>query len=170
MVLPTSKRPCPHFRSRGGCPYGKKCGLSHDLGSTSGTRTPLQSSRQSTSSLPAPTTPRTQPGGSGNATLRNVCDFHWNNHRLDRTFRRQDTSRSAEVASEVVGLQSAPENTHNSAERYVGSESLNDPAKMKPLISILTSANQGNLAWVRVIPPPMQGGCLHCYRRRIKPR
>jgi hypothetical protein len=62
-----------------------------------------------------------------------------------------------------VGLHSTqertPENVHNSIKRYLGGGSLNKPADMKPLISILASVNRRNHSWVRVIPPFTQDGC-----------
>jgi hypothetical protein len=42
MATPPPKGPCRLFRSKEGCRYGKKCKFSHDLGSTSGTRTQPQ--------------------------------------------------------------------------------------------------------------------------------
>ena len=62
-----------------------------------------------------------------------------------------------------VGLHSTqegtPENAHNSIKRYLAGGSLNNPADMKSLISILASTNRRNHSWVRVIPPFTQGGC-----------
>ena len=53
-----------------------------------------------------------------------------------------------------VGLHSAqegtPENAHNSIKRYLGGGSLNSPADMKPLASILASVNRRNHSWVCV--------------------
>ena len=55
-----------------------------------------------------------------------------------------------------VGLHSAqegtPENAHNSIKRYLGGGSLNSPADMKPLASILASVNRKNHSWVCVFP------------------
>ena len=62
-----------------------------------------------------------------------------------------------------VGLHSTqegtPENAHNLIKRYLGGGSLNNPADMKPLISILASTNRRNHSWVRAVLPFAQDGC-----------
>jgi len=95
MASPAPRGPCRLFKSTEGCRFGKRCKFSHDLGSTSGTRTPPQSPQQNTSS-PTPNTPRSRAGRSGNPAPRNVCDFYWNtgqcNRGFDCTFRHQNTN------------------------------------------------------------------------------
>ena len=195
MATPPPKDPCRLFRSKEGCRYGKKCKFSHDLGSTSRTRTQPRPPGRNASSSPAPATPRTRSGRTGNSAPRTVCDFYWNtgqcNRGFDCTFKHQkstnpqpggtnvaggidDEEDAANAALEFftvdnltqmagVGLHSTqegtPENAHNSIKRYLGGGSLNNPADMKPLISILASTNRRNHSWVRVIPPFTQGGC-----------
>ena len=46
-----------------------------------------------------------------------------------------------------------PENAHNLIKRYLGGGTLNNPADMKQLISVLASVNRRNHSWVCVIPP-----------------
>ena len=62
-----------------------------------------------------------------------------------------------------VGLHSTqegtPENAHNSIKRYLGGGSLNKPADMRQLISILASVNRRNHLWVCVLPPFKLDGC-----------
>lgn len=93
MAAPPPKGPCRLFRSKEGCRYGKKCKFSHDLGSTSATRTTPQPPGQNTPSSSTPATLRTRSGRSGNTAPRNVCDFYWNtgqcNRGFDCTFRHQ---------------------------------------------------------------------------------
>lgn len=73
-----------------------------------------------------------------------------------------------------VGLHSTqegtPENAHNLIKRYIGGGPLNNPAEMKPLISILASVNRRNHSWVRAIPSFMPGTHLPCCRRWIRLR
>ena len=96
----SSKKPCPHFRSRGGCRSGKKCNFSHNLGSTSGTRIPPQSSRQNVPPSSTLATPSIRSGRGGSAVTGNVCNFYWNtgqcDHGFDCTFthQRQPAPRS----------------------------------------------------------------------------
>ena len=52
-----------------------------------------------------------------------------------------------------------PEEAHNSIKRYLGGGSLNNPAEMKPLITILASINRRNHSWVRIVPPFMPDRC-----------
>ena len=51
-----------------------------------------------------------------------------------------------------VGLhtiqEGTPEVAHNSIKRYLGGGPLDNPAEMKPLISILASVNRRNHSWV----------------------
>lgn len=114
MASPAHNGPCRLFKSKEGCRYGKKCKFSHDLGSTSGGRTPLQSppsSAQSSSSATA----RARPARSGNPAPRNVCDFYWNtgqcNRGFDCTFKHQKNtnpqSRNAGTADKVEGEEDA---------------------------------------------------------------
>jgi len=186
MAAPPPKDPCRLFKSKEGCRFGKRCKFSHDLGSTSGTRTPRSSQHSaSPSPTPTPTSSRNRSGRSGNATPRNVCDFYWNtgqcNRGFDCTFKHQRNtnpqSGGANVTDGVeedvanaalefftmdnltqmagVGLHSTqegtPENAHNSIKRYLGGGSLNTPAEMKPLISILASVNRRNHSWVCLV-------------------
>ena len=183
----SSKKPCPHFRSRGGCRSGKKCNFSHNLGSTSGTRTSLQSSRKNV--------PPSRSGRGGSAVPGDACKSYWNTGRcndgFDCTFIHQkkpaprpgsssvadgagDEEDAANAALDFftmvnltqmagVGLHSTqkgtPEEAHNSIKRYLGGGSLNNPAEMKPLISILASINRRNHSWVRMVPPFMPDRC-----------
>jgi hypothetical protein len=114
MASPAPTGPCRLFRSNEGCRYGKKCKFSHDLGSTSGRRTPLQSppsSAQSSSSA----TPRNRPARSGNPAPRNVCNFYWDtgqcNRGFDCTFKHQKNtnpqSRNPNTAGNVEGEEDA---------------------------------------------------------------
>ena len=84
---------CRLFRTKDGCRYGGKCKYSHDLGSTSATRTPPRPPQPNAQSSQSPATPRTRAGRSGNPAPRNVCDFYWNtgqcNRGFDCTFRHQ---------------------------------------------------------------------------------
>ena len=183
----SSKKPCPHFRSRGGCRSGKKCNFSHNLGSTSGTRTSPQSSRKNASPSPTLATP----------VIRsvNVCNIYWNagqcNRGFDCTFIHQknpvlrpdrsnvadgteDEEDAANAAldfftmvnlTQMAGVElhstqkGTPEEAHNSIKRYLGGGSLNNPAEMKPLITILASINRRNHSWVRIVPPFMPDRC-----------
>ena len=93
MAVSPFRSPCRFFRSQDGCRHGEGCRFSHDLGSTSTTRTPPQSLGQSVPSSPTPATPGTRLGRSGNAAPRTFCDFYWNtgqcNRGFDCTFRHQ---------------------------------------------------------------------------------
>jgi len=195
MVAPPPKVLCHFVGSQGGCRYGKKCKFSHDVGSTSGTRTQPQSPGRNAPSSPTPATPRTQPGRGGKSAPRNVCGFYWNtgqcNRGFDCTFKHQkntnlqpgDTNVAGRVEDEEgaanvalgfftvnnptqmagVGLDSTQEGTpggvHSSIKRYLGGGSLNNPADMRPLISILASINRRNHSWVRAISPFTKDGC-----------
>ena len=63
------------------------------------------------------------------------------------------TDNLAQIAG--VGLHSSqegtPENAHNSIKRYLTGGPLNNPADMKPFVSVLASVNRRNRTWVRVI-------------------
>ena len=119
MATPPPKDPCRLFRSKEGCRYGKKCKFSHDLGSTSGTRTKTQSSGRNTPSSPTPATPRARTGRSGNSSPRNVCDFYWNtgqcNRGFDCTFKHQKNNNPQPGGANVAGGVEDEEDAANTA-------------------------------------------------------
>lgn len=85
MAAPAPKGPCRYFGSQAGCRFGKKCKFSHDLSSTSGTRTPLHSPQRNVPSSPIPTTSRTRPTRNRDAPPR-TCNFYWTTGQCDRGF------------------------------------------------------------------------------------
>ena len=131
MATPTSKAPCHHFKSQGTCRFGKKCKFSHDLGSTSGTRTTPQSPRRDTSSPPTPATPRTRAARSGN-TPRNVCDFYWStgqcNRGFDCTFRHQKNTAPQTGSTNVTSGVGDEEDAANEALEFFTMDNLTQMA------------------------------------------
>ncbi|KAF9649047.1 hypothetical protein BDM02DRAFT_3095370 [Thelephora ganbajun] len=132
MAAPTPKGPCRFFRSKEGCRYGKKCRFSHDLGSTSGTRTPPQTPQQSARSSPTPATPKTRPARSGNAAPRNVCDFYWNtgqcNRGFDCTFRHQKNTNPQSGSTNTAGGVEDEEDAANAALEFFTTDNLTQMA------------------------------------------
>jgi hypothetical protein len=132
MAAPPSKQPCRLFRSQGGCRYGNKCKYSHDPGSTSGTRTPPQSSLRNSPSSPTPATPRTRPGRSGNAGPKNVCDFYWNtgqcNRGFDCTFRHQKNTGPQPGSTDVASGVGDGEDAANAALEFFTMDNLTQMA------------------------------------------
>lgn len=127
MATSPPKGPCRLLKSKEGCRYGKKCKFSHDLGSTSGTRS-SQSPRQDTSS-PTPTTPRSRVGRSGNPAPRNVCDFYWTTGQCNRgfecTFRHQ---KNTNPQSDVVDGAKDEEDVANAALEFFTMDNLTQMA------------------------------------------
>ena len=107
MATPGPKVPCRHFATQGNCRFGKKCKFSHDLSTTSGSRTPPHPHRQNSPSSSTPPTPRTRPARSGNPAPRNVCDFYWNTGQCNRgfecTFRHQKNAAPQPGGANVAG-------------------------------------------------------------------
>ena len=129
MSSPAPQAPCRLFRSKDGCRYGKKCKFAHDLGSTSGTRTPQSSD---TPSLPTSATPRNRSGRSGNTTPRNVCDFYWNtgqcNRGFDCTFRHQKNTAPQPSSANVADGVGDEEDAANEALEFFTMDNLTQMA------------------------------------------
>jgi len=125
--------PCRLFRSPGGCRFGRKCKFSHDLDSTSGTRTPPQQHSRNTPPQSTPSTPKTRSGRSGNAAPRNVCDFYWNtgqcNRGFDCTFRHQkNTAPQPDSANVAGGVGQDEEDAANAALEFFTMDNLTQMA------------------------------------------
>ena len=132
MATPPPRAPCHLFRSKDGCRYGKKCKFSHDLGSTSGTRTQPQSPGQNASSLLTSATPGTRSGRSGNPAPRNVCDFYWNtgqcNRGFDCTFKHQKNTNPQPGGTNVAGRVEDEEDAANTALEFFTVDNLTQMA------------------------------------------
>ena len=122
MAAPPPNGPCRLFRSKEGCRYGAKCRFSHDLGSSSTTRTPPQSPVRNAPSSPTLATPKTRSGRGSNPAPRNACDFYWNTGQCDRgfdcTFRHQKNSNPQSGTTNTGGVEDEEDDANAALEFF----------------------------------------------------